>query len=573
VIAQGNDTGANGAGASRQGQHLIIVFVALMLAVLLAALDQMIVSTALPTIVGDLHGVGHMSWVITAYLLAFTIGLPVYGKLGDLFGRKGLFVFAIVLFLAGSALSGLSRNMTELIAFRALQGAGGGGLMIGAQAIIGDLVSPRERGKYMGYIGAVFGVATVAGPLLGGYLTDDVSWRWVFYVNIPVGIVALPIVIFALRLPKHAGRARIDILGMALLAAASACIVLLSVWGGTQYAWHSTVIIGLGAGFLVLAVAFVFAERYAAEPVIPLRLFRGSIFNIAGLIGIVVGVALFGAVAYIPTFLQMVDHVSAAASGLLMLPFVGGLLVSSIGSGRIVSATGHYKLFPIVGTAVAAAGMSLLSLMSLTSSKIDNGIYMAVLGVGIGLVLQILVLAVQNDAAPRDLGAATAANNYFRQLGGALGSGIVGSLFASRLESRLRHLDPAGSHAGLPSLGTLTPQDLARMPPARAHAFAAAYARALPPIFLYLVPVLGAGFVLSFFLVQKRLRTTAGPEIATEPLVFMTDQQLTTDRGRPCLRILTECSPKPQCLPRGRPRTSRCAFPARLRGAAELRTL
>jgi EmrB/QacA subfamily drug resistance transporter len=516
--------------------QVMLIFVALMLAVLLAALDQMIVSTALPTIVGDLHGVNHMSWVITSYLLAFTIGLPLYGKLGDQFGRKGLFVFAIVVFLAGSALSGVAQNMTELIAFRGLQGVGGGGLMIGAQAIIGDIVAPRDRGKYMGWIGAMFGVATVAGPLLGGYLTDDVSWRWVFYVNIPVGAVALPIVLFALRLPpRHrSGRRRvslrpmrssIDVLGMVLLATASTCIVLFTTWGGTQYPWHSPVIIGLGAGFCVLAAAFLVAEHYAAEPVMPLRLFRSSIFNVSGLIGAVVGVALFGAVAYIPTFLQMVDHVSAATSGLLMLPFVGGLLVTSIGSGRVVSATGRYRLFPIAGTAIGAGGMALLSLMSLTTSRLDNGVYMAVLGAGIGLVLQILVLAVQNDAAPRDLGTATAANNYFRQLGGSLGSGIVGSLFAARLADQLSHLVPAATRAKAPSLAVLTPQALSRMPPALEHAFAVAYAHALPPIFLYLVPVLGAAFVLSFFLKDKGLRATTGLEPTGETETLMTDTQ------------------------------------------------
>jgi EmrB/QacA subfamily drug resistance transporter len=520
------DPGPAGDDPGRTGRPVTLIFVALMLAVLLAALDQMIVSTALPTIVGDLHGVNHMSWVITAYLLAFTIGLPLYGKLGDQFGRKGLFVFAIVIFLAGSALSGLSRNMTELIAFRGLQGVGGGGLMIGAQAIIGDIVPPRDRGKYMGWIGAMFGVATVAGPLLGGYLTDDVSWRWVFYVNIPVGAIALPIVIFALRLPRRRSTGRsIDVLGMVLLAAASACIVLFTTWGGTQYAWRSPVIIGLGAGFCLLAVAFGVAERYAAEPIMPLRLFRSSIFNVSGLIGAVVGVALFGAVAYIPTFLQMVDHVSAATSGLLMLPFVGGLLVTSIGSGRVVSATGRYRLFPIAGTAIGAGGMALLSLMSLTTSRLDNGVYMAVLGAGIGLVLQILVLAVQNDAAAADLGTATAANNYFRQLGGSLGSGIVGSLFAARLAGQLSHLVPAAARAGAPSLAVLTPQALSRMPPHLEHAFAVAYARALPPIFLYLVPVLGAAFVLSFFLKDKGLRASTGLELTGEAETRMPDTQ------------------------------------------------
>jgi EmrB/QacA subfamily drug resistance transporter len=487
-----------------------LIFTALMLAVFLSALDQTIVATALPTIVGDLHGVNHVTWVTTVYLLTSTIGLPIYGKLGDLFGRKGLFIFAIAVFLIGSVLSGLSQNMNELIACRALQGVGAGGLMIGAQAIIGDVVPPRERGKYMGLIGAVFGVATVAGPLAGGYLTDDVNWRWVFYVNVPIGIIALAVVSTVLHVKKDSVKHRIDYLGMLLLSAASVCVVLFSTWGGTQYAWSSPVTIGLGVGFVALVILFLYAERYASEPIIPLRLFRSSIFNIASLISLVVGVAMFGAVSYLGFFLQMVDHVSATTSGLLLLPLVGGLLISSIASGRIVSATGRYKLFPILGTAIAGVGMGLLSRMSITSTRLENGIYMFVLGFGIGLVMQILILVVQNDSPASELGSATAAANYFRQIGGTVGSGIVGAVFASRLVDKIQHLIPPGAAAHMPNPQALTPKAIESMPPQIEHLLALAYSQALPPIYLGLVPLMGAGLVLSFFLKEVRLRTTLG---------------------------------------------------------------
>jgi EmrB/QacA subfamily drug resistance transporter len=509
------ETQSGAAAPSGPKREILVVLPGLLLALIIAMLDQTVVSTALPRIVGDLGGVTHLSWVVTAYVLASTITTPLYGKLGDLYGRKRWLMIAIVIFLIGSALSGLSQTMDQLIIFRALQGLGAGGLMVGVIATIGDLVSPRERGQYMGYMMAAMMLAMIAGPLVGGYITDDLSWRWIFYINMPVGGAALVYLWATLHVPSRRVEHKIDYLGAGTLAIAATAIVLLTTWGGTEYAWRSAQIIGLGAVAIVATALFLWIQTRAAEPVLPLHVFRNRNFSVATAMSFLLGMAMLGALTFLPLYQQTVQHLSAVGSGLMLIPMMLGVTTTSLIGGFVMTRTGRYKFMPIVGGAIMSVAMFLLTGLHANTSLFHAGVFYVVLGIGMGFLMQITSVIVQNSVQPRDIGVASSSRTFFQQIGGSIGVALFGAIFARRLTDTLTkqlpgvHLNAAG--------GQLDPVTVNHLPGPVKHDVFFAISHAIDGIFAWAAPAAILVFVLAWFIKEVPLRSSAPPPSSEAP--------------------------------------------------------
>ncbi|MWA12703.1 MDR family MFS transporter [Streptomyces sp. BA2] len=494
-----------------QPRSVRVVMMALMVTILLAMLDNMIVSPAMPTIVGDLGGMEHLSWVVTAYMLATAASTPIWGKLGDMYGRKGVFLISIVIFLLGSVLSGMAQDMGQLIGFRAVQGLGAGGLMVGVMAIIGELVSPRERGKYMGMMTGVMAVAMIGGPLVGGTITDHLGWRWAFYINLPLGAVALAMVTAVLHLPKKKAKGRIDYLGAALLTVGISSLVLVTTWGGTEYAWTSTVIMELIAIGVVSLISFVIVQKKAAEPILPLHIFRSLNFTLMSVVGFITGFVMFGAMLFLPLYQQSVQGASATNSGLLLLPMLLAMMVVSFFSGRFTTSTGKYKIFPIAGTVLMVIGLFLLSQMDTDTTRFTSGLYMAVLGAGMGCLMQITMLVAQNSVEMKDMGVASSSATLFRTLGSSFGVAIMGALFNSRVEDTMSERGGALGGKVTEQSAQLDADSLAKLPEAVRDAYQHAVSAGTHSAFLLGAVIGVAALVAALFVREVPLRG-AGPK-------------------------------------------------------------
>ena len=518
-----NGQGGSGAATAGDGQggqflphrEVMIILPGLLLAILLAMLDNLIVSTALPRIVGDLGGVDHLSWVVTAYILASLVVTPFYGKLGDMYGRKKFFVVAIVIFLIGSALSGLSQSMAELITFRAIQGLGAGGLMVGAMATLGDIVAPRERGRYMSYMMVVMMLATIAGPLAGGFITTTFSWRWIFYINLPVGGAALVYIITTLHLPVKRVSHRVDYLGGGLLAVAAVSLVLLATWGGTEYAWASAQIIGLGLLAVAAAVAFCMVELRVAEPILPLHVFKNRNFSVTMALTFLTGLAMFGALTFLPLYQQTVQGESPTISGLALTPMMLGVTVTSIVAGQVTTRTGRYRIFPILGGAIMGLGMFLLTGLDIATTRAESALYYVVLGLGMGFLMQMVSLIAQNSVQQRDMGVASSARMFFQQIGGSLGVAAFGAIFARKLTESLASAAGTGVHISA-SGGQLDPATVNSLPAQIKHDVFFAISHAVQSVFIWALPAAVLIFVLALFIKEVPLRGRIAPPEAGE---------------------------------------------------------